>query len=527
MNPPYLIGVDCGTQGVRAGVFDQDGHLQSLVSKPYAYDALPHGWAEQDADLVLDAMLSAVQDVVPQSGIDPQGVVAIGVDATAVTLVASDRDGKALAPALLWMDSRAKKESDVVNAAAPSALFYTGGMVSPEWAIPKVMWLKRNRPELYAQADVLVDLVDWLGFRLTGSWCATLGNLVSEWSYVPSDRGWSPEFLRTVGLEDFPQKVPARVLPMGGLVGHLTKEAALSLGLRHGLPVVTAGMDSFAAGVGLGVTAEGRAVFSLGSSSCYLLQTNEPGETKGLFGPMPGPIESGKWLVQGGQTSAASLLNWFADVFISAREQKRARAEEGSVFAWLDKEAQAIPPGSLGLTAVDTFQGNRTPLREPRLSGALLGLTLIHSRTHIYRALMESVACGGRMIIDAFRSSGMAPREIYACGGGASSDLWMQMHADILDLPIVKTEVREAAALGSAMCAAVGAGLYPSLEESRKRMVRPAKAYRPNPDSRPVYEGVYETYKLGCKMMLEHKDKGVASTTEAVPEPTKSDTRKY
>ena len=141
-----------------------------------------------------------------------------------------------------------------------------------------------------------------------------------------------------------------------------------------------------------------------------------------------------------------------------------------------------------------------------------MGLTLSHGRAHIYRALMESVACGGRMIIDAFRNAGISPREIYACGGGASSDLWMQIHADILDLPIVKTEVREAAALGSAMCAAVGAGFYPSLEESRKRMVRPVHAYRPNPDTRPVYEGVYETYKLGCRMMLEHKDKGVAST---------------
>ena len=512
MNRSYLVGVDCGTQGVRAGVFDQDGHLQSLVSKPYTYDALPHGWAEQDVDLVLGAMLSAVREAVRESGIDPHGVVAIGVDATAVTLVASDRKGNALAPAILWMDSRAKKESEIVNASAPSALFHTGGMVSPEWAIPKVMWLKSNCPELYAQADFLVDLVDWLGFGLTGSWCATLSNLVSEWSYVPSDHGWSPEFLRSFDLEDLPQKVPAQVLPMGGVVGHLTKDAADPLGLRQGIPVVTAGMDSFAAGVGLGVTAEGRVVFSLGSSSCYLVQAAEPREAKGLFGPMPGPIEGGKWLTQGGQTSAASLLTWYADVFVPDEERSRIEAGGGSVYSWLDKMALETPPGSEGLTAVDTFQGNRTPLREPRLSGALLGLTLSHGRAHIYRALMESVACGGRMIIDAFRNAGISPREIYACGGGASSDLWMQIHADILDLPIVKTEVREAAALGSAMCAAVGAGFYPSLEESRKRMVRPVHAYRPNPDTRPVYEGVYETYKLGCRMMLEHKDKGVAST---------------
>lgn len=498
----YFVGVDCGTQGVRAGVFDERGTPLALAKKAYSYTVLPGGGAEQDAEVVLESMMAAVREAVLHSGLDAGRIAALGLDATAVTLVAATEDGEALAPAILWMDSRATSEADFVNSLSPEALYYTGGQVSPEWAIPKVMWLKANRPALYGKADRLVDLVDWLGFRLTGTWSATLSNLVSEWSYVPKDGGWSADLLDAINLKDFPAKVPERVVPMAGSFGSLRPAAASVLGLRSGTPIITAGMDSFAAGVGMGVTKKGRAVFSLGSSSCYLVQSSEPVQPKGLFGPMPGPIEKKKWLIQGGQTSAASLLNWFADTFLSAEEKTPWYEKKVSVFQWLDEEASAIPPGCCGLVAVDAFQGNRTPLREPRMSGALVGLTLSHNKTHIYRALMESVACGGRMIIEAFREGGIPIQEIYVCGGGASSRLWLQIHADITGLRFVKTEVQEAAALGSSMCASVGVGFHASLEESRLKMVRDGTAFEPDPSCRDVYADVYKKYRAACDLML-------------------------
>lgn len=489
----YVLGIDCGTQGVRVGLFDLAGRQIGLSIRSYDVIFDRYNWAEQNPKEVLQALMDAVRELVSKYDQIIDNIIALGIDATAVTLVASDQAGNPLHNAILWMDKRAQSESEAINRTRYQGLVFTGGSVSPEWALPKIMWLKKNCPGIYKQAAYLVDMVDWLIFRLTGVWSASLCNLITEWTYVPEGDGWDKGFLAELGIGDLIQKVPLVRSAMGQVVGRLQDKPASFMHLKAGLPVVTAGMDSYAAGVGLGVTQNGRMTFSLGTSSCYLMQCTEPVKSQGLFGPMPGPIEADKWVLQGGQTSAASIIKWYRENLVTFEDIAEANHAQMSVYSWLDKQVKELPAGSDYLLALDSWHGNRTPLRDPLFTGAIWGLTLNHTRWHIYRALLESVAYGGRMILEAFRKADMNPDEIYVCGGGAVSDVWLQIHADVFGLPVVRTEVQQAASLGAAMCAAVGVGAYQDLTDAYFNMVRVQRVF--NPCLSQVYDRFFKLYK--------------------------------
>lgn len=497
----YILGVDCGTEGVRAGIFNAVGSQIALITRTYSVNFLQNGWVEQDVNIVFSEVLEAIRELVSSKKIQSKDIIAIGIDATAVTLVASDANGRTLQDAILWMDKRAYKEAEEINKTDHSSLYFTGGSVSPEWALPKLMWLKRNSPDLYNESTYIVDLVDWLNFKLTGTWNASLCNLITEWTYVLNSGGWDINFLKELGINDLIAKVPREVKSMGEVISGLHKQIAQYVGLNPGIPVVTAGMDSYAAGVGLGVTAEDRMACSIGSSSCYLMLCFKPVQTKGLFGPMEGSIELNKWALQGGQTSASTIIKWYKDAFVSVHDIEEAKKDQLSIYSWLDNCVKDIMPGSNGLIALDCWQGNRTPLRDPLLTGAIWGLTLNHNKWHIYRALLESVAYGGRMIIESFESAGVYPKELYVCGGGSSSDLWLQIHADIIGIPIVRTEVKQSAALGAAICAATGAGIYKNLSEASKNMVQFERTFKPNGDNSRIYGFYYKLYKKSCEQL--------------------------
>lgn len=499
----YVIGVDCGTQGVRAGLFDLQGNLIGLARRSYRYVLDRDGHASQDPETVWAAFLDCVRGLVEDNSQVSKDIVGLGVDATSVTLIPCDERGQPLDQAILWMDKRASVEAAEINRSGYPGLRNAGGKVTPEWGLPKVMWLKRHKPEVYNQAHYIVDLVDWLTFRLTGVWKASLCTLITGWNFVRSLGGWDRSFLDRMGIGDLFSKLPPVYAEMGEKVGDLKPQVANGLGLEPGLPVTTAGMDSYASAVGLGITTPNRMTLSLGTSSCYLVQCDEPLEIPGLFGPMSGPIQPRRWAVQGGQSSVASILQWYNTNMVTEEERRESERMGLGIYSWLDRQAERLPPGSGGLVAMDTWHGNRTPLRDPLLTGCIWGLTLHHTKIHVYRAMLESVAYGGRLILDAFRRGGIAPAEIWACGGGAYSDLWLQIHADVLGVPVSRSRIREAAALGAGICAAVGAGAFGDLPEAAAAMVKAADVFRPDPSSSQTYASFFEMYRETCHLMGE------------------------
>jgi ribulokinase len=477
-----VVGVDVGTEGVRAAVFDLTGRLLAERSVPCSIRHLAPGWVEQDPDEVRAALSLATRQAVEQA---PAGsVAALSVVSTAVTMLAVDTAGEPLAPAILWMDTRATAQADAINETRHPVLQYTGESVSPEWMLPKALWLKESRPQLYASADRLVELHDWLMHRLTGEWALSSATISAEWTYDAASGEWPSDLHDQVGLDDLVAKWPRRIVRPGKVVGALERSVAAELGLRAGLPVAQGMMDSYAAGIACDVFAPGRVSVSLGSSSCYLALADEPRFDARLLGPIADAFGDGRWVIQGGQTSAGSTIRWFTNELSAGRSA-----------AELDAAAARVPVGAEGVVAVDTWQGNRTPHRDPAARGAFLGLSLHHRRPHLYRALLEAVAFGGREIVETMRETGVPCDDLVSCGGGARSPLWMQIHADALQRPITVLAGDHPAALGAAMCAAAGAALHPGLPSAAATMSTTGRTYEPDAATAEAYDAGYERYR--------------------------------
>jgi sugar (pentulose or hexulose) kinase len=292
------------------------------------------------------------------------------------------------------------------------------------------------------------------------------------------------------GLEHARSGWPDRPGAPAGQVGTLTSAAASACDLDRGVLVAHGTMDSYAAALACGVLTRGRLAVSLGSSSCYLAEIDEPRADPRLLGPVPDAFEPDRYGVQGGQTSAGSVVRWFRTQF--AREASLAE---------LDAEAARWPVGAGGVRAIETFQGSRTPHRDPARRGAVYGLNLAHDRGAVHRALLEAVAVGGRVILDAMRDTCPSLEHVVACGGATRSPLWMQMHVDALGLPLETLDEPDAAALGAAICAAACADIYPDLASAADEMTRRGATYLPDPEAEAVFADLRRDYAAAAEAL--------------------------
>lgn len=481
-----VIGIDGGTEGCRAHVFDLAGRPLGVASAAYGTDFPAPGRAEQDPEDWWRAMGEAVRGAIGAAGVEPAEVAGLACDTTSCTVVAMDGAGRALRPALLWMDVRAHEEAAELVRTGDGALRVNGagaGPVSPEWMIPKALWIARHEPHVWRQAERVGEYQDFLTYRLTGRWAASLNNLTMRWHYQTDHGGWPEALLAGVGIPELRARWPGEIVAPGGVLGGLTREAAAHLGLRQGTPVAQGGADAFIAMIGLGVTEPGDLALITGSSHLQLGVTDREVHAQGVWGTYRDCVYPGKYVIEGGQTSTGSVIAWF----------KRHLAE-GLSYEALNAAAADLPVGAEGLVAVDHFQGNRTPHTDALARGAITGLSLKHTAAHVYRALIEAVCLGTRSIVDSFGDA-FAPRRIVVCGGTTRSPFWLQVHADTLGLPLELPEVTEAAALGSAICAAVGVGRFGSIEEGAQAMVRIERSIEPDRARHEAFGPVYDRYR--------------------------------
>ncbi|PRW57267.1 carbohydrate kinase [Chlorella sorokiniana] len=487
MSSKYVIGVDGGTESIRAGVFDLAGTPLSFASQPYPTSFPQPGWAEQDPADWWAGLGAAVREAVASAGIQTTDVAAICVDTTCCTVVALDAAGKALRPALLWMDMRSAPQAAKVAACGDEALAVNSagaGPVSAEWMVPKALWLKENEGEVFERAAVICEYQDFINFHLTGRWCASVNNVSIRWHYsTQRPGGWPISMLQKLGLEALQQKWPQEVLPLGAVVGGLTAAAAAHLGLPEGLPVAQGGADADIGMVGLGVIRPGQLALLTGSSHLHLGVTDKVFHGKGIWGVYPDAILPGVHMVEGGQTSTGSAVAWY----------RRLVGEPD--YAALNEEAAAVPPGCEGVVCLDHFQGNRTPHTDALSRGAITGLTLKHGRGHVFRALIESICFGTEHILETMRAAGFTPDSVTVAGGATRSELWLQTHADVSNVPFILTKVSDAPALGCAILAAVAAGLFPDVPAACAAMVHQDRVVQPDPQRHAEYQRHFQAYK--------------------------------
>ena len=494
-----VLGIDLGTRSVRAGLFSLDGSLLAGHEQSVRTSHPQPGWAEQSPPEVLAALHRAVSAAVAGQ----PAPIAISVASTAVTAVAVGRDDCPAGPSLLWMDTRASAEADEITRTRHPALRYTGGQVSPEWMLPKALWLARHDPGRYAAARRIVDVHDWVIFQLTGQWSLAQATIAAEWSYDPLAGDWPADLLDRFAITDLLAGWDVPRLPAGAPAGRLTEAAAARTGLTQGIPVVQGLMDSYAAALAADLFQPGRVAISIGTSSSYLALAGRSRSDPRLLGPVPEAFGPGTIVQQGGQTSAAAVVEWFS-----------RQLAPGVPLRELDGEAAVVQPGAGGLWAMDTWQGCRTPCRNPAARGMWGGLTLAHTRGHLFRATLEAVAFGGRAVLDTLEEAGAVARELVVTGGAARSSLWMQIHADVIGRPLVRLAAPQPVTLGAAMCAAVGAGAYADLPAAAAAMTSLGKGWRPDPQRHQIYEGLYAEYRYRLAAVSSPDGRNLSTTDQ-------------
>lgn len=421
----FFLAIDIGTEGARAGVFDERGARLGDASSGYATRYPRPGWAEQDPDDWWRAAVLAARSALAQAG--ASRVEAVGVATTASTVVALDEHDAPVRPAILWMDSRASRESQETAEVDHPAMRFAGGADSAEWLVPKAMWLARHEPEEYRRAVRIGESVDYLNLRLTGRWFGSRMNATCKWNFDHREGALPADLYAMLGVGDLAQRLPQEIHATGAPAATLSAQAARELGIAPGATVISGGIDAHLAIVALwGLSAQPVAVVA-GTSNAFIAELEEPVFAPTIWGPYPGALREDRWLVEGGQISAGASLAWLSERVLGVpREQLPALVERAS----------AVPPASHGLLMLDHFMGNRTPLKDPKLRGAMLGLSLGTTPEHLYRAAVEAVCFGTRQVLDSFEDVGVDISDVYFTGGIRHNRLWAQTTADALGRPI-------------------------------------------------------------------------------------------
>jgi ribulose kinase len=484
----HVIGVDGGTESLRASVYDATGHCLASASRSYETRFSPGARAEQDPEDWWAALAGAVRDAVERAAIPSDAVKAIALDTTCCTVVALDAHNRAVRPAIIWMDVRAGDEAGDVLATGDEALIVNGagrGPVSAEWMIPKALWLLRHEPESFAAATTICEYQDFMTLRLTGRRVASLSNVTLRWHYsTKRTEGWPVSMLEKLGLEGLLQKWPQSVLAPVAPIGPLTGEAAAHLGLPASTLVVQGGVDALIGMVGLGVARPGQIALITGSSHLQFgIVSDGASSLPGLWGAYSGGLYPGRDLLEGGQTSTGSIIAWLGRICGGTLD-----------FDALNSAAESILPGSDGLLVLDHFQGNRTPYTDPTSRGAIVGLTLAHGVPHLFRAAIEGICFGTRAILDLMAEAGLRGSEIVIGGGAARSNLWLQIHADTAGLPVRAPAAADAPLLGSAILAEVGLGTFAHIDEGIAAMTRAGRLIEPRSTERAIYDALFARY---------------------------------
>lgn len=517
----YTIGIDFGTLSGRCVLVDcESGQELAEAVCDYAHgvmDAclptgrkLPPLFALQHPADYLEVVKTTVREVLKKTQIAPEQVKGIGIDFTACTVLPVDKEGTPLcmlpefenephAYVKLWKHHAAQPEADELNALAEKRkepwLNAYGGRVSSEWALPKLLEILRNAPEVYRETARFMEAADWLVSKLIGEEIHSLPfagykALYHNNSY-PSNEFMTALDKNLDGVVG--TKLSEKIVDFHRPAGTLTQEGAELTGLPVGTVVAVPQIDAHAAMPALQITGDGELMIIMGTSSCHIVNTKEGKDVLGVCGYVPDGVIPGLVTYEAGQAAVGDIFDWFVKNCVPAAYAEEAKSRNISLHTLLTEKAEKLAVGQTGLVALDWFNGNRSVLDDSRLSGMILGLTLGTKPEHIYRALLEATAYGTKMILDTLA---FPIHTIKVAGGIANKNaLLMQLYADVLNREIQVCQSTQAGALGSAIYGAAAAGIYPTIAEAAKVMGAPvAKTYYPNPENQKAYEKLYGEY---------------------------------
>jgi L-ribulokinase len=524
MTEKYVIGVDYGTLSGRALIVRaSDGH--EMGSAVFEYPnavmdrvlnssgaALGPDWALQDAQDYVEVLKNAVPEALRIAGINPADVVGIATDFTACTMVPVLEDGTPLsqlpefkdnphAYVKLWKHHAAQPHADRINQLARERkekwLPRYGGQISSEWELAKGLQLLEEAPEVYNRMYKFVEAADWIIWQLCGTYVRNActagykGNL-QDGQYP------SREYFKALNpaFEMFAEeKIAHTIGELGDNAGPLTAQAGQWTGLSAGIAVAVGNVDAHVTAPAAKATEPGQMVAIMGTSTCHVMNHDAITEVPGMCGVVDGGIVSGLYGYEAGQSGVGDIFAWYVDNQVPQKYFDAAKAANKSIHQYLTDLAADEAVGAHGLVALDWHSGNRSVLVDHELSGLVIGATLTTTAEQIYRALLEATAFGTRMIVDTFAKSGVPVKEFIVAGGLLKNAFLMQVYSDVTRLPISTIDTDQGPALGSAIHAAVAAGVYSNVNQAAEVMGRVNKhVYTPNEERAKQYDDLYREY---------------------------------
>ena len=485
MSRDLVIGVDCSTTASKAVAWDQAGKAIATSRRTYELDHVRSGWVEQHAPDWWSSTSAAIADAVSKVGGDR--IAAIAITHQRETFVCLDADAQPVRPAMTWMDIRATAEVEEFGSDEVHRI--TGKPPNPTPAWYKLLWLKKHEPETIARTAHVVDVAGYLVQRLTGEW-ATSWACTDPLGLVDLQRfDYDDGLLEVAGLDR--EKV-SRLLPPGAVAGGLTAEAAVQLGLPKGLPVVIGAGDGQSAGLGCNVTRRGRAYLNIGTgtvSGVYADTYSHAKAYRTMGGPVPGTYILETFIGGGTQN-----IVWFIEQ-ISNLEAKRLQQGETPELL-LEAMAANIPEGSEKLLCLPYWTGAMTPYWDGHARGAFIGLSGLHGKAHMYRAMLESLALEERLLTTGVETAtGRAVDEIVLLGGGSRSKLWCQIIANVLGRTLKRVREQESTALGAGIHAAAAVGLHQDIRAAADAMTGTEMSFEPDAASHARYAEIFEAYR--------------------------------
>ena len=490
----YLLGFDAGTTSFKCVLYDTSGEAVASGGVEYELSSPKRGYIEFPAPRYFEMMAGLVRDVTAKSGVSPKDIVSMAVSSQGETFICLDAGGNPAHDAIVWLDNRSVREAEELKARfAPREVYEASGQceMTSTWTATKILWLKRNMPDVFRRTDKFLLLEDYLMFMLTGVYATERSLHCSSLLYDMRTGGWWGEMLDHLGVSE--ERLP-RLFDPGDAVGNVKPSVAPALGLAESTLVIAGAMDQMCALIGSGNIKAGGVSESTGSclAVCATLD-RMPEYRRDVRITCHSHAVGGMYVLMYWAQTAGMVYKWLKEKFYS-NECKAAAQGDAGVFELMDIEAAGVSPGANGLIFLPHLEGAQYPEYNFDARGVLFGLTLAHGRPEINRAALESVAYTLRTITDDVKALGIKIPSICASGGGASSALWCSIKASVAGIPVVTSGTGQPACLGAAILAGKGACVYPSVEWACSRLVRYGKEYKPVGEWAGAYDEGYERF---------------------------------
>ncbi|MCD6267700.1 MAG: FGGY-family carbohydrate kinase [Thermotogaceae bacterium] len=492
----YLIGSDIGTQGTKSVMVDEKGNVIAEATREYDVITPKPSWAEQWPDVWVKAVYETVKEVVEKSGVDKKEIAGIAISGLyGGSGIPVDENMEPIRPCLIWMDRRAVEETEWVKKNVPKEKIFeiTGNYVDSYYGFTKMMWIRNNEPEVWKKIYKFVTPKDYVIYQMTGELAidySSAGNLGGVFDIRKLT--WSEEMCKILGIPV--EYLPERIVKSSDIVGKVKKEASELCGLLEGTPVIAGGIDAPVAQLSAGALEEGEHVAMVGTSTCWGTVHDGKNLPFGLVSYPYVVYDTERIYTFGGSATTGALARWFKEQFGESESVVGERTGM-SPYQLFDKEVENIPAGSEGIIVLPYFMGERSPIWDPKAKGVFFGVTLYHTRAHLYKALMEGGAYALRHNMEEGLKAGLKLNdECWIVGGVSKSSIWVRIFADVTGYKMRQVASLVEAPFGDAFLAGLGTGIIDKPERI-KEWVKYKEPVEPDPENKKIYDTYYEMFR--------------------------------